>query len=147
MKKISDVMNTDVITVSKETTVTDLLSTMKGKKIGKIPVVESGKILGVVTRDDLLVREETPPKQPVIEFWDLLVTLPGDQKYEEKLKKFSGYSAEQIMTDKFFTCSPEDEVEKVVTEMLENGHVYALVIENEKLVGILTKSDLIEKSF
>ena len=40
--------------------------------------------------------------------------------------------------------SLEDDLENVVTEMLDKKISYTLVLENEKLVGIVTKSDLIK---
>lgn len=147
MKKVSDVMNKNLVVISKDTAITEILNLMKDKKIGRIPVVENEKVVGVVTRDDLLVKQEIPPVQPVIAFWEVLITLPSSHSFDEKVKKLAAYSAEQVMTEEFFSCSPDTDLEKIVTEMLEEKHDYVVVLENEKPVGILTKSDLIEKCF
>ncbi|MGL4980359.1 MAG: CBS domain-containing protein [Fusobacteriaceae bacterium] len=147
MKKILDVMNEDVVSINKGTTIEEIVKIMKEKKIGKIPVIEEGEVLGVVTREDLLVKHELPPMQPVIAFWEVLITLPGNGEFEKKLEKLTAYNAEQIMNREFYSCSSEDNLEKIVTEMLECKHDYTLVIDNGILIGIVTKSDLISKCF
>lgn len=147
MKKILDVMNKGVITIKKETTVEEIVKLMNEKKIGKVPVIEDEKVIGVVTREDLLVREELPPVQPVIAFWEVLITLPSNKDFDKKLEKLTAYNAGQIMNKEFYNCSPDDNLEKIVTEMLENKHDYTLVLEQERLVGIVTKTDLIAKCF
>ncbi|MCK5779423.1 MAG: CBS domain-containing protein, partial [Psychrilyobacter sp.] len=76
MKKISDVMNTDLITIDADLSFEKVLKIMIEKGVGKLPVIENGKLIGVVTRDDVLVRQETAPLPPVVAFWDLLITLP-----------------------------------------------------------------------
>ncbi|MGL5099235.1 MAG: CBS domain-containing protein [Fusobacteriaceae bacterium] len=133
--------------MEKETTVEEIVRIMKEKKIGKIPVVEEGQVLGVVRREDLLVKEEIPPVQPVIAFWEVLITLPSNREFEKKLEKLTAYKAEQIMNRDFYSCSSEDNLEKIVTEILEYKHDYTLVIDNGILVGIVTKSDLISGCF
>ncbi|MFR4520515.1 MAG: CBS domain-containing protein, partial [Fusobacterium sp.] len=66
------------------------------------------------------------------------------KEYQEKLNKFSSYKVEDIMSKVKMYSSLEDNLEDVVTEMLNKKISYTLVLENEKLVGIVTKSDLIK---
>ena len=73
-----------------------------------------------------------------------MITLPGNKEYQEKLNKFSSYKVEDIMSKVKMYSSLEDNLEDVVTEMLNKKISYTLVLENEKLVGIVTKSDLIK---
>jgi CBS domain-containing protein len=147
MKKIKDVVNREIVTVVKETSFDEIISIMKTKGIGKVPVVEGEKVIGVVTRDDMLAREEKAPLPPVIALWDLMITLPGNKDFQNKLKKISSFSAEEIMTKEFLANDVEDDLEEVITKMIEEGYSYTLVYEEDKLVGIVTKSDLIKNCF
>jgi CBS domain-containing protein len=52
--QVRDVMNRDVIAVTPETPVTDVLRIMSAKDIGRVPVVENGVLAGIVTRTDIL---------------------------------------------------------------------------------------------
>ncbi|MGL6064685.1 MAG: CBS domain-containing protein [Fusobacteriaceae bacterium] len=147
MKRISDVINRKLIVVNKETTFPEIIALMKEKKVGRLPVVENNKVIGVVTREDILTRKEKTPVQPVIAFWEILIALPNQGEFDKKLKKIAGYTADQVMTTEFYKTKLDDKLEDVITDMLELGHGYTLVFEEDKLLGIVTKTDLIAKCF
>ena len=143
MKKVKDVVNRNFITVSPSSSFEEVINIMK-KGVGKVPELENEKVVGIITRDDILVKEGKFPLPPVIAFWEVMITLPGNKEYQEKLNKFSSYKVEDIMSKVKMYSSLEDNLEDVVTEMLNKKISYTLVLENEKLVGIVTKSDLIK---
>ena len=143
MKKVKNVVNRNLITVSPSSSFEEVINIMK-KGVGKVPVLENEKVVGIITRDDILVKEGKFPLPPVIAFWEVMITLPGNKEYQEKLNKFSSYKVEDIMSKVKMYSSLEDNLEDVVTEMLNKKISYTLVLENEKLVGIVTKSDLIK---
>ncbi|MFR8991561.1 MAG: CBS domain-containing protein [Fusobacterium sp.] len=147
MKKVRDVINRDVQTITRETLVGEIVSIMKEKRLGKLPVLDGDKIVGVVTRDDILVKQGKSPVPPVIAFWEIMIALPNSKGFKEKMKKFISFKAEDIMEKDFYTADIDADLEGVVSEMLDKGYNYALVLENEKLVGIVTKSDLINKCY
>ncbi len=143
MKKVKDVVNRNLVTVSPNSSFEEVINIMK-KGIGKVPILENEKVVGIITRDDILVKEGKFPLPPVLAFWEVMITLPGNKEYQEKLNKFSSYKVEDIMSKVKMVSSLEDDLENVVTEMLDKKISYTLVLENEKLVGIVTKSDLIK---
>ena len=147
MKKVRDVINRDVQTITRETLVGEIVSIMKEKRLGKLPVLDEDQIVGVVTRDDILVKQGKSPVPPVIAFWEIMIALPNSKGFKEKMKKFISFKAEDIMEKDFYTADIDADLEGVVSEMLDKGYNYALVLENEKLVGIVTKSDLINKCY
>lgn len=147
MKKVRDVINRDVQIITRETLVGEIVSIMKEKRLGKLPVLDGDKIVGVVTRDDILVKQGKSPVPPVIAFWEIMIALPNSKGFKEKMKKFISFKAEDIMEKDFYTADIDADLEGVVTEMLDKGYNYALVLEDEKLVGIVTKSDLINKCY
>lgn len=147
MKKVRDVINSNVQTITRETLVGEIVSIMKEKRLGKLPVLDGDKIVGVVTRDDILVKQGKSPVPPVIAFWEIMIALPNSKGFKEKMKKFISFKAEDIMEKNFYTADIDADLEGVVSEMLDKGYNYTLVLENEKLVGIVTKSDLINKCY
>ena len=54
-----DVMTTAVVTVSPDSTVQDLAKLMSERGISGVPVVENGRLVGIVSKGDLLHRAET----------------------------------------------------------------------------------------
>ena len=147
MKQVCDVMNTDLITIEANLTFDHILKIMTEKGVGKLPVIENGMLVGVVTRDDILVRQETAPLPPVIAFWDLLITLPENKEFKKKLKKLSGYNAKDIMSTDYLVVKKSDNLADVITQIVEQKYNYALIVEDDSVEGIVTKTDLINKCF
>ncbi|MGL5055717.1 MAG: CBS domain-containing protein [Fusobacteriaceae bacterium] len=148
MRKISDIMNKNLVVINKETGLDEIIKIMKTNRIGKLPVIdENGEVLGVVTRDDILVREEKLPMQPMIAFWEVLISLPTSKEFQDKIKKMSSYKAGDLFSNNYYIATSNDNLEDVITEMLDNRYEYTLIIEDKKLIGIVTKSDLIDKCF
>ncbi len=147
MKTIQSVMNRGLITIDSKLSFDKILKIMIEKGVGKLPVIEEGKLIGVVTRDDILIKQEAAPMPPVIAFWDLLITLPGNKEFQEKMHKLSGYTAKEIMSTHFLVVKSSDELSHVVTEIVEKKYNFALIVEDDSLEGIITKTDLVNKCF
>ena len=147
MKTISEVMNKEFITVKEETPFEEILMLMKEKGIGKLPVLRDEKVLGIIRRDDLLVKQGIAPEPPILAIWDLMLTLSNDKSFQEKYKKIIAIKASEIMDKEIFKVSVTDNLSEVITNMLENNKDCLLVIEKDKLVGIMTKTDLVKGTF
>lgn len=147
MKTAKDIVNKDIITVSQNETFEDVIKIMKEKNIGEVPVLKDSKIIGVVTRDDILARTGEAPIPPVIAFWDILITLPHNKEFVDKLSKLAGYRAEEIMSKDFISCNLEENIETIVTKMLNKKSNFIIINSQEKFYGIITKADLINKAF
>ena len=67
-----DIMTTEVLTVSPETSIADLSKTLENRQIGGVPVVDKGgRLVGVITQSDLVERArdlELPPAINILDF-------------------------------------------------------------------------------
>lgn len=147
MKTIAEVMNRKFITVKEDTSLEEILVLMKEKGIGKLPVLKDEKIVGIIRRDDLLVKQGIAPEPPILAIWDLMLTLSNDKSFQEKYKKIVAIKASEIMDKEVFKISINDNLSEIITDMLENNKDCLLVIEKDKLVGIMTKTDLVKGTF
>ncbi|MBZ4682865.1 MAG: hypothetical protein PWP46_957 [Fusobacteriaceae bacterium] len=147
MKKITDVMSKNVVTVSSDTNIKEIISIMKEKNIGKLPVIENNNIIGVVERKSLLIKKEIAPLPPVIAINDLILQLPNTKSFKEKLNKLIGYTAKEIMEKDFLKIDINDTLENLVTKLVEDNYTYALIFNNNSLEGIVTETDLIKNIF
>ena len=118
--KIKECMCNDVIWTTPETSVLDCVKLMKDEHIGGVPVCnENHNIVGFVTDRDILLRAVACNK-------NLSTTKLSD-----------------IMTTNVCCCQSNNDIENATTIMSDN-HVRRLpVIENDKIVGILTLKDLV----
>ncbi len=141
-----DVMETAVITVSPDTTIKELAEVLTKNKISGVPVVEaSGKLVGIVTEGDLLHKEVTPSAP--ISFAPVfggLASLKDFERYQEDVKKLSAMTAGEIMTSKLYTVNESADIRDISKIMMDNNVNRVPVVDGDKLVGIVSRSDVIQ---
>lgn len=126
--RIKDVMTKNPITVSPDTLVLQAQKIMKENKIRRLPVVEKGRLVGIVTKRDLL--EAAPPRGTSPNIYDLNYLL-SQMKVKDVMKKNP------------IVITPYTPVEDVLRIGQEEKIGSFPVVENGKLVGIATESDIV----
>ncbi|HYA94044.1 MAG TPA: CBS domain-containing protein [Thermodesulfobacteriota bacterium] len=126
--RIRDVMTRNPITVDSETLVLDAQRMMKENNIRRIPVVDKGKLVGIVTKHDLL--EASPSPATSLSVFELNYLLA-------KMK------VKEIMKKNPLTLGPDTPFEEALRLGQEKKIGSFPVVENGKLVGITTESDII----
>lgn len=126
-KKVKDIMTTDVITTTSDIDVVYAFEKLMEHKISALPVVEDEKLLGIITATDV--------------GHNLIL-----DKYE------LGTSVAEIMIEPVVTVSPEDTIESAIKIMKEgtssSGILNQLpVVDDGKLVGIISDGDIIQQLF
>ena len=148
--KVKDVMNKNVITCKPDDTLGYLSTLFKGNHISGMPVVENGKVVGIVSETDLLRLLKTPEFSG--ELWlpspleVIEVPLRSLVRYEEFKKSIEEAKLKpvrSIMKKTVHSISPEDSLEEASTRMVRYKVNRLPVIENGKLVGIVARSDII----
>lgn len=125
--RIRDVMTKDPITVDSKILVLDALKVMKDKKIRRLPVVDGGKVVGIITQQEL---NEAAP-------------LPTSSTSAFELHHFlSKLKVGEVMKKNPLTLSPETPFEEALSISKKKKISSFLIVENGKLVGIATESDL-----
>jgi CBS domain-containing protein len=137
--KVEDVMAREVTTVSPETSLKDVATVLAGQGISGLPVVDgSGKLVGVISEADILMKERAPAsKRGGVLGWLLE---PSDPQAEAKL---DARSAGQAMTSPAITIGPGERVSAAAALMVERGINRLPVVDTGKLVGIVTRADLV----
>ena len=126
--RIKDVMTTNPVTADSETLVLDAQKLMKENNIRRLPVVDKGKLVGIVTKHDLL--EAAPSPATSLSVFELNYLLA-------KMK------VKEIMKKNPVTITPETPFEEALRLGQEKKIGAFPVVENGKLVGITTESDII----
>ncbi|NVN98353.1 MAG: CBS domain-containing protein [Geobacteraceae bacterium] len=144
MLKVKDIMTTDVVTVTKETTIMELAKIFAARHLSSLPVLGSdGELIGIVTETDLIEQDKNLHIPTVISIFDWVIYLESDKKFEKELKKMTGQSVGEIFSTDVVTVNPESSVADVA-DILSRKKINALpVVEGKKLVGIVSRIDLI----
>ncbi len=145
MKAVRDIMSGEVITVGLEATVKEMAQMMVENRIRCLPVVdEEGRVLGVVDEEDLVHQDARVHFPTFIHFLESYIMLPTSLKrFEKELRQAVGATAGEVMEKDFQAVSPLDSVEKTATLMVEKDLEYVLVLEDERLQGVVTRSDIL----
>jgi len=126
--RIKDVMTRNPITVESETLVLDAQRIMKENNIRRLPVVDKGKLVGIVTKHDLL--EASPSPATSLSVFELNYLL-------------SRMTVKEIMKKNPVTVTPDTPFEEALILGQEKKIGSFPVVEKGKLVGITTESDII----
>ena len=125
-KKVKEIMTTDVITTTCDVDVVCAFEKLIKNKISSLPVVEDGKLVGIITATDV--------------GHNLIL-----DKYE------LGTTVKEIMIKPVVTVSPEDDIEAAVNIMKDKASSGILnqlpVVKDGKLVGIISDGDIIQEIF
>jgi acetoin utilization protein AcuB len=127
---VRDIMTTNVITITSDTYVLDAERIMEQNKIGRLPVVDNGKLVGIVTKNDVLKASPTS-------------TTPTNQRHLFYL--MSKLSVKEIMKTKILKISPDTPIEKAIAIAQKNKVGSLPVVEGDEVVGILTTNDAFYK--
>lgn len=146
MTTAEDIMSKEPITVGPNAKVKDMAEIMVKKGITCMPVLdERGDVLGLVTDDDLLHPETKVIFPTPIHFLESYLMLPSTlRKFEDKLHRALGSTAEEVMNRTPVMVNPERDVAEVASLMVDRNEKYALVTEGRKLKGIIVESDILK---
>lgn len=145
MKKAQDIMTKNVVTVSPETTVTELARLLASHTIGGAPVVDgSSNLLGVVTESDLIDQTKKIHIPTVVAILDSLIFLERPDKMEKEIRKFAGSTVADIYTKNPVTVTEDTLLEEIATIMSEKNVHTLPVMRGDTLVGVIGKGDIIK---
>lgn len=142
--KVREIMETDLITVRPDMSIREVAALMYEHELSALPVVgKDGKIVGIVSESDLIHRLARPHLPPHIELLGGIIYFENPFEMKKDLDRLTAVCVSQIMTEDVTTVSPDAEVEDAATIMLENDFNGLPVVEDEKIIGIVTRHDLL----
>ncbi len=127
---IRDIMTTNVVTIPSTASLTDAGRILDAHRFKRIPVVDRGRLVGVVSKDTL--ERSGPSKLTTFSMHELSYLM-------------SKVTVKDVMKRDVVTVSPEATVEEAVT-VAQSRRVGALiVVEDGRVVGIVTTNDIFYK--
>lgn len=137
-------MTPEPITIGRSATVTDAARVLVENGVGALPVVEDGNLVGLVTEGDLIMGDVKLEFPTYIHLLDgFIMYPPATARFEHELKKAVAATVADVMTEKPITVQADASVEDVATVLVERGISRVPVLDGERLVGIITKADIV----
>ena len=139
--RASDVMATHVVTIDQNSTVGQLARLLVDNYISGAPVIdESGRVVGMISEGDLIRRAEIDTDSGPSGWLAWFST--GTERARDFLKTHSAYATD-VMTHPAITVSPDTPLADIARTMEKRRVKRVPVIENGKLVGLVSRADLL----
>ena len=172
MTLVRDIMSTELVVVSPQLSLRDLVELLADEHLGGAPVVTEGKVVGVVTLDDILTFQASLPPVPVevseepapepesggatpegdeavgafyVDLWpDTEAELPerAASLHGPEWDVLSEHTVEEAMSRRLWTVGPDEPIDAAARRMQEADLHRLLVVEQGKLSGIVTTADV-----
>jgi CBS domain-containing protein len=140
---VGEIMETDWPTLGPESTVEDAIKLFAEARISGAPVVEDGRLIGIITEGDLIFQDAEIKAPGFLDILGGLVPLGNTEEYRTEALKSAGVTVGEIMTDDPVTVAPEATLAETATIMAEQRKKILPVIEGERLVGMITRMDIL----
>lgn len=142
--QVSDVMSRNVVFVSPDTKVDAAATLLIDNDVTGLPVVDSlERVVGLVTESDLIVRNAELHFPAFLQILDARIYLQRPRHFEEELRRMLGTKVADVMSAPALVVSPDDPLERAATIMVEKRVNPLPVVKDGKLVGIISRSDIV----
>jgi len=140
-------MDPSPVTVFPEDTVEAVLRTLRENELPGVPVVNSGgRCVGIITEADLVMAGENEDLHlpHYFELFGGFVFLEPLSHFEDRLRKATAALARDLMTEDPVTMEPSDSVADAARLISRSKHNRLPVVEHGRLVGVITRVDVLE---
>ena len=144
MLTAADLMTTEVITVTTETTIRQLAEIFVTHRISSVPVLDgAGNLLGMVSENDLIAQDKSVHLPTVVTLFDWVFYLESERKFAQELKKMTGQTVGELYAANAATVKPGTPINEIADLLSAKGAIALPVVDNGRLVGIVARIDLI----
>jgi nucleotide-binding universal stress UspA family protein/predicted transcriptional regulator len=139
-----DVMETDVISVSPEADIVSVAQILLKNHINGVPVVDAKGILqGILCQSDLIFQQKKVSIPSVFSFFDGIIPLSSSKQLDEEFQKIAAINVGQAMVRKPVAAHLDMPISEIASLMVERHFHTIPVVDENKLVGIIGKEDIL----
>jgi CBS domain-containing protein len=134
--RVRDAMSSAPVSIAPQTSVHDVVHVLAEHEFNAVPVVEDGRVVGIICQGDLLTRADMPLRVGLLAEYDRLE--------RERLVPSGERPAAEIMSSPVVTVEDEDPLEEAIEVMVERGLKRLPVVDRDGLLrGMLSRVDVL----
>ena len=131
-------MSGSVVTVKADTSVGRIAQLMDTHAISGVPVVDdAGRLIGIVTDFDLVVRNTKIDPPPFLPLLEGRIPLETKSHFDRRIRHMVGTEARDVMTEEVLTIGPDEDVETLAELMVKKKVNLVPVVEGGRLAGVV----------
>ncbi|MCK4503223.1 MAG: CBS domain-containing protein [Desulfuromonadales bacterium] len=139
-----DIMSTDVVTVTRDTTLAALAKKFVETRFSNLPVLdETGALIGIISETDLIEQQRPLHIPTVMTLFDWVFTFGNEKRFQEEVDRVTAAVVGELYSKDPVVCSPDATVRDLAALMSQHKVHLLPVIDGGKMVGVVARLDLI----
>lgn len=145
MKTARDLMQ-PAVTVGPHTALRELAERLIAERADGACVLEAGELVGIVTTMDLVFREKRVHLPTLFTILDAVIPLGSYDRVDAEVARITAANVGELMVRDVITVAPDTTLDEIATLMVERSLTLIPVVENDELLGVITKVGLLSQS-
>lgn len=141
---VRGIMQTNVPTVGPDDSVAVVANMMAQADINGVPVVEDGRMIGIITDSDIIAREADVDAPTPVAFLDAIFVADAGRSFDEEVRIALAVNARQLMSSPVISIRDSATLSHIATLMIDEGvNPVPVLDDDDNLVGIVSRTDLV----
>jgi CBS domain-containing protein len=137
-------MRRDVPTVTPNDSIATIAKLLVDHGLPGLPVVENGKLIGIITESDIIVREAEVDVPTPVPFLDAIFMADAGPDFDDELRRVLAVNARELMTAPVVSVRSSATLAEVATLMIDrNVNPLPVLDEQLTLIGLVSRADLV----
>lgn len=141
--RVAEIAHGEWPTLGPDETVEGAIKLFAESGISGIPVVDGGRLVGIVTEGDLIFRDADVKAPGFLDILGGLIPLGSWDEYRKEALKSAGVTVDEVMTRELITISPDASLAEASTIMADKRVKILPVAEDDILRGVITRMDIL----
>jgi CBS domain-containing protein len=141
--RVAEIVHAEWPTLGPDETVEGAIKLFAESGISGAPVVEDGRLVGIVTEGDLIFRDADIRAPGFLDILGGLIPLGSWDEYRKEALKSAGVTVDEVMTRDLITISPDASLAEASTIMADRRVKILPVAEGDVLRGVITRMDIL----
>ena len=141
--RVAEISHEDWPTLGPDETVEGVIKLFAESGISGAPVVDNGRLVGIVTEGDLIFRDADIKAPGFLDILGGLIPLGSWDEYRKEALKSAGVTVDEVMTRELITISPDASLAEASTIMADKRVKILPVAEGDALHSVITRMDIL----
>jgi CBS domain-containing protein len=141
--RVAEVSHEEWPTLGPDETVEGAIKLFAEAGISGAPVVEDGRLVGIVTEGDLIFRDADVKAPGFLDILGGLIPLGSWEEYRKEALKSAGVTVDEVMTRELIMISPDASLAEASTIMADKRVKILPVAEGDTLHSVITRMDIL----
>jgi CBS domain-containing protein len=141
--RVAEILHQEWPTLGPGDTVEAAIKLFAETGVSGAPVVEGGKLVGLITEGDLIFRDADVKAPGFLDILGGMIPLGNWDEYRDEAMKSAGVTVDEVMTTEVIMINPDATLAEASTLMAEKRVKVLPVTEDDVLHGVITRMDIL----